>query len=150
MKALLMVAFLLAASWSPDVRPSADSETLTRMLNEFLAGASVNDAGAHDRFWDEDLVYTSSSGRRFGKAEIMDGLGSSPEATAEEPAVVYSAADIRIRQYGDAAVVAFRLLGTPVADGSKPDQYFNTGTFVRRGSEWRVVAWQATVIPQDD
>jgi hypothetical protein len=25
--------------------------------------------------------------------------------------------------------------------------YWNTGTFVKRDGEWRVVAWQATKIP---
>lgn len=149
MKTLLIMTFVFTMSWSMEARTAPDAETLTRMLNEFLAGASVNDAGAHDRFWDDELVYTSSSGRRFGKAQIMEGLGSADEAAAEEPAVVYSAADIRIRQYGDTAVVAFRLLGTPADGESEPDQYYNTGTFVRRENEWRVVAWQATLIPQN-
>ena len=38
------------------------------------------------------------------------------------------------------AVVAFRLV-------SEPQQYFNTGTFVKRGGRWQAVAWQATKIP---
>ena len=147
--ALILLAFLSIAS-SPAARADSDEEALTLMLNEFLAGASVDDAAAHDRFWAKDLVYTSSRGLRFGKADIMDGLSSDAGSANEEPAVVYSAEDIRIRQYGDMAVVAFRLLGT-LQDGSgEIIEYFNTGTFVKRNGEWRVVAWQATVIPEQE
>jgi hypothetical protein len=47
-------------------------------------------------------------------------------------------------------VVAFRLLGA-VQDGSgEVLEYFNTGTFVQREGEWRVVAWQATAIPEPE
>jgi ketosteroid isomerase-like protein len=140
--AAALVAFSTTASASPD------EQALTQLLNDFLAGASVNDVAAHERFWDDDLVYTSSSGLRFGKADILEGMESEESAVAEEPEVVYSAEDIRIRQYGDTAVVAFRLLGS-VQDGSDTMlQYFNTGTFVKRDGEWRAVAWQATVIPK--
>ena len=110
----------------------------------------TNDAPAHDRFWAEDLVYTSSSGQRRGKAEIMKGLADDAGADSEEPPVVYSAEDIRIRLYGESAVVAFRLLGTPRDDTSKVDEYLNTGTFVKRDGKWQVVAWQATVIPEPE
>jgi hypothetical protein len=53
--------------------PPAAAE-LTKLLKEFLAGASRNDAAMHDRFWAEELIYTSSSGRRMGKADILREL----------------------------------------------------------------------------
>ena len=46
-----------------------DAPELTKLLHEFLAGASRDDAAMHDRFWAEDLIYTGSSGRRIGKDE---------------------------------------------------------------------------------
>jgi hypothetical protein len=150
MKTILVLVAFLMLLFSAAARAGSDGETLTAMLNEFLAGASIDDAASHDRFWAEDLVYTSSRGLRFGKAEIMEGLGSDSESGNDEPALVYSAADIRIRQYGDTAVVAFRLLGTPRDDTAEVKEYLNTGTFVKRDGEWRVVAWQATVIPDPE
>jgi len=144
----LLVFLSVALTATPSV--GSEEEALTRILNEFLAGASVNDASAHDRFWAEDLVYTSSRGLRFGKAEIMEGLSSTDDSMSDEPEVAYSAADIRIRQYGDMAVVAFRLLGTLQDNSGEVLEYFNTGTFVKRDGEWRVVAWQATVIPRQE
>ena len=80
----------------------------------------------------------------------MEGLSSESDAGSEEPVVVYSAEEIRIRQYGDTAVVAFRLLGSLQDDSGEVMEYLNTGTFVKRSGEWRVVAWQATVIPEPE
>lgn len=144
----LMLAALLAPpvhAQSGAVAPAA--EELKRLLNDFLDGASRNDVAAHDRFWAEDLIYTRSAGVRMGKAEILGNVRSGPTATAADP-TVYSAEDIRIQQYGDTAVVAFRLLGK-TGSGGQADiaHYLNTGTFVKRGGEWRVVAWQSTQVP---
>lgn len=123
---------------------SPDAKVLTVLLNEFLAGASRNDATAHERFWAEQLIYTSSSGARFGKADILEGM----EEEEPGPETVYSAEDIRIQQYGDTAVVAFKLLGQVQEGDRELMQFFNTGTFVKAGGEWRAVAWQATRIPE--
>jgi ketosteroid isomerase-like protein len=130
---------------------SADADELTRMLHEFLAGAG--DAAAHERFWAEDLVYTSSNGTRTSKAEIMQGFSETADNEGEEPGPVYTAENIRIRVYGTTAVVAFRLVATPAAESAQSgtnsvvQRYLNTGTFVRRDGRWQVVAWQATKIP---
>ena len=143
----IVICLLLMAISNFARADAPDAEELTRMLNEFLAGASVNDLDAHDRFWAEDLIYTSSSGQRFGKSDIVD-RNAPPEEPAEAPSTVYSAEDIRINQYGDTAIVAFRLVGKQ-ADPPEMLNYLNTGTFLRRDGEWKVVAWQATRIPKD-
>jgi ketosteroid isomerase-like protein len=123
--------------------PAPAARELTGLLRSFLDGASRNEIAAHERFWADELVYTSSAGERTNKPEILAGLRDAPD-TPEEP-LVYSAEDIRIRQYGDLAVVAFRLVGMPAgAAGKSPLHYLNTGTFLRRDGEWRAVAWQAT------
>lgn len=130
-----------------------DAAELETLLRDFLSGASGNDLAAHVRFWADDLVYTSSRGTRFGKDEILASLRV-PEDERGDTSLLpsYSAENIVIRQYGDTAVVAFRLIGiTPSADGGRPDveNFFNTGTFVRREGQWQAVAWQATKIPED-
>jgi ketosteroid isomerase-like protein len=62
---------------------------------------------------------------------------------------VFSAEDIRIQQYGDTAIVAFRLVGTMDKAGKKTvKNYLNTGTFLKRDGKWQAVAWQATVMPE--
>ena len=116
------------------------------LLDAFLAGASTNDIEMHDRFWAEDLVYTSSSGERRGKDEIMTNLiEGSPTAAAELPS--YRGEDVNIRVFEDLAVVTFRLVAeTP--DGAS-SEFFNTGVFAQREGEWKAFTWQATQIPRE-
>lgn len=130
---------------------ASDVEELTAMLHNFLA--SSDEAAAHQRFWADDLVYSSSAGSRFGKAEIMQGFAEVEENAAAEdtPSVVtYSAENVDIRLYGDMAIVAFKLVGTPPEKGADDNVlfYYNTGTFLKRDGIWQVVAWQATKIPR--
>lgn len=150
----IAIALLLAATagWTDanaGTDPNKDTRTLTRLLDEFLAGASVNDAAVHERFWAEELVYTSSAGERFGKRDILDGLRAEEPGPAG-PEVVYSAEDVRVLLLGNTAVVAFRLLATAQGEGGAVSQYLNTGTFLKRDGEWRAVAWQATRVPEPD
>ena len=122
---------------------------LTALVQEFLAGASRNDAAVHERFWADDLIYTGSSGRRIGKADILKDVKGAPPPQPGDPTVTYTAEEIRVQPYKDTAVVAFRLVGTTVANGkTQVQKYLNTGTFVKRKGQWRAVAWQATKLPR--
>ncbi len=121
-----------------------DEAELTAMLQEFLAAA--DEEAAHAQFWADDLVYTSSNGTRRGKAEIMAGFENADEEESTEPAMTYSGDDVNVQIFGTTAIVTFQLVGTP-DDGTEVKNYFNTGTFLKRGGQWQAVAWQATVIP---
>jgi len=146
----LMLALLLLGAAVASAKEAPDAATLTRMLKEFLAGASVNDSTAHDAFWADDLIYTGSSGRRIGKADIMQGVRESGPPKPGEASTVFTAEDIRIQQYGTTAIVAFRLVGTTRDSGRVSVQdYLNSGTFLKRGGRWQVVNWQATKMPAD-
>jgi putative CocE/NonD family hydrolase len=139
--AAVVTSLCLAAGAAAQEAP--DGPQLLALLREFLAGASRNDAAVHDRFWADDLVYTGSAGKRRGKAELMAGVRAAPSPSPGTVPTVFTAEDVHIRQYGDAAVVAFRLVGTT---GKDVEQYLNTGTFVKREGRWQAVAWQATVM----
>lgn len=144
--ALLSVVSGLRAQTAPD------AAELTKLLNDFLAGASQNDVAMHDRFWADELVYTSALGRRKGKADIMRELRAEPAATPkqEEGTTVYTAEEIRIQQYSDTAIVAFRLVATTDKAGAKSvANYLNTGTFLKRNGKWQAVGWQATAMPKE-
>ncbi len=130
---------------------SADSAALTSLVNEFLAGASRNDAAVHDRFWADDLVYTGSAGRRRGKAELMRDVRSTPAAKPGDPATTFTAEDVVVHPYRDTAVVAFRLVASTLEGGkTSVTSYLNTGTFVKRDGRWQAVAWQATKMAPPD
>ena len=144
---------LLLITGSAFAQTAPDAAELTRLLNEFLAGASRNDPAVHERFWADDLIYTRSAGRRVNKAEILRDLRNAPAPKPGEPKTVYTAEDIRIQQYGDTAVVAFRLVATTETSESRHIAYLlNSGTFVKRNGKWQVVNWQSTRVPyaEDD
>ena len=140
-----IMAFGLQAQTAPD------SNELTKLLKEFLAGASRNDAGVHERLWADDVIYTGSAGRRRGKADIMRDVRSAPAPKPGDPTTVYSAEDIRIQQYGKTAVVAFRLVASTEKTGTtEVSNYLNSGIFLKRNGKWQVVNWQSTRMPRSE
>lgn len=137
-----------AAQRTAPTTTAPDAAELTKLLKDFLAGASRNDVAMHDRFWAEDLIYTGSVGRRIGKADIMREVRAEASATPTAETTTYNAEDIRIQQYGDTAIVAFRLVGTTTkGDKTEVANYLNSGTFLKRDGKWQAVNWQATKIP---
>ena len=144
----LLVTIVLAALTHSAAALEDETRKLEDLLNTFLAGASVGDVAVHERFWADDLVYTSSNGTRTNKAGIVDGMRAAADTREQPPSVIYTAEEVDIRLYGDMAVVAFRLVGTAQGSEGGRNEYFNTGTFRKRDGEWRAVAWQATIIPE--
>lgn len=143
-----VVWFLVMVSTAA-AQTAPDAAELTKLLNDFLAGASRNDPAVHESFWADDLIYTRSAGRRVSKADILRDLRSAPAPKPDDPKTLYTAEDIRIQQYGDTAIVAFRLVATTEADGAKQVQnLLNSGTFVKRNGKWQVVNWQSTRMPR--
>src|SRR5215471_3592019 len=70
-----------------------DSAVLIKLLRDFLAGASRNDTAIHDRFWADDLIYTSSSGRRLGKEEILREVRAEGPSKPGQEETVFTAED---------------------------------------------------------
>ena len=139
---LTLPALLLAATAAAHQDPI--ERELHQLLDAFLAGASANDIEMHDRFWAEDLVYTSSSGERRGKAETMAALRAARGSdSADLPE--YSGEDVNIRVFDDFAVITFRLVAR--LPGGNVNEYFNTGVFRQVDGQWRAFTWQATQIP---
>jgi Domain of unknown function (DUF4440) len=146
---VLIVLLMLVSTALAQTTTAPDAAELTKLLNDFLAGASRNDPAAHDRFWADDLIYTRSAGRRVNKADILHDVRSAPAPKPDDPKTVYTAEDIRIQQYGSTAIVAFRLVATTEADGAKQVQnLLNSGTFLKRNGKWQVVNWQSTRMPR--
>ncbi|MFD2166977.1 nuclear transport factor 2 family protein [Thalassotalea euphylliae] len=141
---LLIGLFTVQANAQP-----ADKAVLEQLLNDFLANSVQDDKKNHDRFWADDLIYTSSSGTRFDKAFIMKGINDSASKDGQ-PVPHYWAEETDIRVYGDTAIVAFKLMHKAHKDAKEMQQtYFNTGTFLKRDGKWQAVAWQATKIPTE-
>ena len=146
---LLSSILLLSITCGLRAETAPDAAEFTKLLQDFLAGAGRNDAAMHERFWADELIYTSALGRRKGKADIMRDVRTESTPKPEEGTTVYTAEEIRIQQYGDTAIVAFRLVATNDKGGTKTvANYLNTGTFLKRNGKWQAVGWQATAMPK--
>jgi hypothetical protein len=140
---VLSLLTVLALPGTPVVA-AEDGDTvaeITQLLVWFLAPGNNPRAATHQRFWADDVVYTRATGLVRTKADIMAGF-SGGQPPAEE--IRWSAEDVLVRPYGDAAALTFRLVGQ-AADGSTK-QYRNSAMFLKRDGEWRAVTWQATPI----
>jgi hypothetical protein len=146
----LLVLAMDAAAPAQTTGSAPAAAELTQLLREFLAGAASNDPKLFDRFFADDAIYTRSAGVTITKADIMKSLAA-PAAGSRDAAVAaqraefasYDGDDITIHQYGDMAVVNFRLIAKP-AGGGTPNYFRNTGTFLKRNGKWQAVAWQST------
>src|SRR6185295_15577242 len=147
MKKLVSITLLFLLATTVSAQTAPDAAELTKLLNDFLAGASRNDVAVHERFWADDLIYTRSAGRRVNKAEVMHDVRSTPAPKPTDPKTIYTAEDLRIQQYGDIAVVAFRLVATTEKNVAN---LLNSGTFVKRNGKWQVVNWQSTRMPRTE
>ena len=128
----------LVCMLSVEVEAADEQSEIKALLDDFLIGASKNNPAAHNKFWAEDLVYTSSAGERFGKAELMAELDQEKQNSER---VDYSAQGVNIRLYGNVAVVTFKLVGH---QNNQYRYYLNSGTLVKRFGQWQAVNWQAT------
>lgn len=140
MKTALLFCVLMLALNSGSALADNKAELQT-VLATFLDGATRNDAQVHNNFWAEELIYTSSRGRRFGKAELMQGVNERGLLATSQIDTQYSSEDVRVMQYGDIAVLAFVLVAT--TDNSV-QRYLNSGTLLKRNGRWQAVNWQAT------
>ena len=147
MRQLVSVTLLFFLATTISAQTAPDAAELTKLLNDFLAGASRNDVAVHESFWADDLIYTRSAGRRVNKAEVMHDVRTTPAPKPTDPKTIYTAEDIRIQQYGNTAVVAFRLVATTEKNVAN---LLNSGTFVKRNGKWQVVNWQSTRMPRTE
>jgi len=128
---------------APDAAHTRDE--ITTLLTTFLTPAVNNSAAGHERFWADDLVYTSSTAKVMSKADIMKAIAEDAKAEAgkqAKPNPVFTAEDVLVRPYGDMAALTFRLVEHD-ADG-KISHFRNSGTFLWRNGKWQAITWQAT------
>jgi ketosteroid isomerase-like protein len=147
---LLLLALATLPASAQLTNAPAEKE-LKQLLADFLAVASHSPASAadkqmFDRFFADDVLYTRSAGATTTKPEMMKSLDEPADTKA--PTATFSAEDVTVHQFGDFAVVAFKLV-QKVSDGST-NEYRNTGTFQRRKGRWQAIAWQATRVPKPE
>jgi ketosteroid isomerase-like protein len=147
---ILLATALQAQDMKPTGRgtgatPVRAQAEISAALENFLA--HVEDPATHENWWADDLVYTGSSGKVTTKQEIVKSVreGAAKPKDPKETPSKFDAEDVKVSQFGDVAVLTFRLVQR---EGEKVNYYRNTGTLVKRDGRWQVVAWQATKAPE--
>ena len=138
-------------AYGGETNPEQTRSEITAMLNTFLTPAVNNTGAGHERFWADDLVYTSSSGKVMSKADILKSFAEDAKgdtADKDKPGPVFTAEDVLVRPYGNMAALTFRLVEH---DPDGEISYFrNSGTFLLRNGKWQAITWQATRVPPAD
>jgi ketosteroid isomerase-like protein len=120
---------------------SSDPSGEIRAL-EFAQNAAIlrGDVSLVDRMTSDDFTFITPRGFLVTKAEMLRGLANG--AFRYEYREIY---ELKIRVYGDAAVVTGRSLHTGQENGKdSSDAYRFTRVYIRQRGNWLSVAWQTT------
>ena len=125
---------------------AAAQDELVAVVQDFLKNVPDNKRSTFDRFFADDVIYTRGTGQVVTKKDILADTGN---PTVPRANATFTGEDFTVHQYGDMAVVNFRLV-LHATDNDKPvtRSFRNTGTFMKRNGQWQAIAWQATPIAE--
>ena len=133
-----------SAQGSSTAAQVSQKSELIEQVQRFLADVPKNERSTFNRFFADDVIYTRGTGQVITKKDILADTGnpSVPRANA-----TFTGEDFNVHQYGEMAIVNFRLVMHATDNGQSVTRSFrNTGTFMKRNGLWQAVAWQATPI----
>jgi ketosteroid isomerase-like protein len=137
MQILIAVALTLLAQAIPT---DADTQSLLRLERVWNDAHLHGEAGALDRLWSDDLEVIVPKMPPMTKAQVL-GFAKSGRMRSQQ----YETSDLKVRVYGDAAVVTGRLQRTrTVNDLPVTDDWRFIKVYARHRGSWEVVAFQAS------
>jgi ketosteroid isomerase-like protein len=131
---------------NPEMANDADQQTIDEVLAAEAArlhAIETRDWDALDRLLGDDLSYVhSDTGLYEDKAANLATLHASPRS--------YIRRDLRVRPYGDVAVLTGEIdITIDAIQDVSPEQHifsFATQVWVKRDGHWQMVVFQATMI----
>jgi ketosteroid isomerase-like protein len=144
------ISMLSAELWAQSVGPksvSSDAAEQIRVLEKAFDEAIVRrDVSALDRMTSDDFTLISLNGELHAKAEVLKYF-----ATHASEYEYRKTDNLRIRIYGDAAVVIGRTIQTIQENGKDhSDAYRFTRVYVRQEGRWLLVALQPTRVAEQE
>jgi ketosteroid isomerase-like protein len=145
MKHLFAITVLaLAARGQTFGDMASDERELTQLIKDFNAALVKTDTAFLDKVLGQDFVHYRPKGDVENKAQYLENRKSS---RVHFDSLV--ADDIKVRFYGDAAVVTYRSTAKGKDQhGTIDEQRRWTRVFVRRDGQWQLVHSQGTTIPK--
>ena len=136
----LMIASLLAVT---PAAGQADSSELERLESVWNSAHRAGDVDALDRIWADDLEVNVPGMTPMNKAESL-AFARAGRMRFER----YETSDVKVRVYGDTAVVTGRLQRTRTVGGrQRADDWRFTKVYARQAGAWRVVSFHASDSP---
>lgn len=138
--AIAVVTLSSLTAMSAPQSTDADTRELEQLEKVWNEAHERGDADALQKLWADDLevdvprmpVMTKADALSFARSGRMKFLR-------------YATSDIRIRIYGDTAVVSGRLQRTRSINGKElSDDWRFTKVYVRQAQQWRVVSFHAS------
>lgn len=136
---LLLVAGLSSAQ---PANPEAQVRDVENRRLKAMIQANIKELGT---FLADDLTYIQSNGVIENRAQFLKTLGSGLIRYRS-----YVPADVRVRLYGDTAILTGRALVKVTAAGKNHEvSILYTAVYARKGGRWQLAAWQGTRLPEN-
>jgi hypothetical protein len=134
---------IAALSWLSTASAQPGTEEFIQLETVWNAAHRTGDGDALDRLWASDLEVDVPGMAPMTKAEAL-AFARSGRMRFER----YETSQIKVRPYGDTAVVTGRLQRTRmVADRQRADDWRFTKVYARQAGTWRVVSFHASESP---
>ena len=144
---LLLVASTNAFTQTPKQSKSGasiEAAELSKLETLWNEAHLKRDVEALDRLWSDDLIVQVTSMPVMNKADSLGILRSGRFKFNR-----YQTSNLRIRVYGDAAVVTGDLERSRIFnDRNVDDKWRFTKVYVRKTGKWQVVAWHTSALGQ--
>src|SRR5204862_7684231 len=135
---------LLARSRGWAKAPSATEQEIIKLEQTVTDAQFKKDRAALERLLADDYLYTHSNGSVLNKAqEIAESMSGDVQWTDAK------FADLKLRIFGDVAVLTGRQTIQGAAKGYVPGPRRITDIFVRRNGRWQWLGGQATLEPTE-
>ena len=128
-----------------EVGGSSKAESEIRQLEDRRIQAMLKaDAEELNQVLADDLTYTHSSGQVDSKSQLVESLKS-----GERKYQMIEPRDVKVRLYGEAAVVTGRAKLKTVSKGQESSfQVQFTDVYAKKKGHWQMVAWQSSRLPE--
>ena len=112
-----------------------------KVTQEWLAADERHDRATLNRIIADDFQGTGPTGRTVSKGDII------PRAEADTRGLAISAQDMKVRVFGDTAIISGR--GLPKIKAEEGSELRFTVVLVRRKGDWQMVGAHLSTVPRE-
>jgi ketosteroid isomerase-like protein len=135
-----------AKAESSSADASNTGEALKKVAREMVGAFWRGDKQALDRIFADTFLDTNSDGYLATKSQLIESVRPLPAGVE----LTFDIEDAEVREYGDVAVMAYRMvIGEEIYGRRLKQQFRVTDTFIQRGGRWQMIARQEGRIQAD-